>query len=75
MAVFICDFGVEDEFLGIIIQCFPCVLEFTAVDPLSVNEFPDLCDELSGQLESHFLDSYVSEIHLFCRCEGFGDET
>ena len=53
--MFIDHFGVENQFLGVIIQRFSCVLEFTAVDPLDVNEFRDLCDELAGPIESRFL--------------------
>ena len=46
--MFVCDFGVEDQFLGVIVQCFSCVLEFTAGEPLSVYDFPYLCDDLAG---------------------------
>ena len=46
--VFVCDFGVEDQFLGVIIQRFSHMLDFTVVEPLSVYEFPDLCDELAS---------------------------
>ena len=52
---FTCDFGVNDQFLGVIIHCFYCVIEFTAVEPFSINEFTDLCDELAGSFESCFL--------------------
>ena len=45
------------------------------VDPLSVDKFPYLCDELAAPFESRFFASYVSEIRLLCTCEGFGDET
>ena len=55
MAMFICDIGFEDQFLGVIIQRFSCVLEFTKVEPLAVNEFPYLCGELAGPFKSHFL--------------------
>ena len=48
--MFICDFGVKDNFLSVITQRFSCVIDFTAVDPLAVNEFPDLCDELAGPI-------------------------
>ena len=47
------------------------MLEFTAVGPLVVNEFSDLCDELAGPFDSRFFASYVSEIRLLCMCEGF----
>ena len=50
----ICDFGVKYQFLGVIIQHLSCMLEFTAVDPLAINEFLDLCAELDGPFESHF---------------------
>ena len=46
--MFFCYFGVEGQFLGVIVQRLSCVLEFTAVDPLSVYEFPDFCDEFTG---------------------------
>ena len=74
-AVFICDFGIEDQFLGVIIQRFSLVLQFTAVNPLALNEFTDLCDELAVPLESCFIDSYVSEISVLCTCNGFRNET
>ena len=73
--MFIYDFGFDYQFLGVIIQSFYCVLGFTAVEPLAINEFPDLCDDLDGPFVSHFFASYVSEIHLLCTCEGFGDVT
>ena len=73
--VFIYHFGLENQFLGVIIQRFSCVLEFTAVDPLDVNEFRDLCDELAGPIESRFFAYYVSEIRLLCTCEGFRNDT
>ena len=69
--MFICDFGIEDQFLGVIIQRFSCVLEFTTVEPLAVNECLDLCDELAGPFESPFFASYLSEILLLCTCKGF----
>ena len=53
--MFICDFYVKDQFLGVIIQRFSCVLEFTAVDTLSVNEFIYLWDEFACPFESRFL--------------------
>ena len=73
--LFIYDLGVEDQLLGVIIQRFSCVLEFTAVETVDVNEFPDFCDELSGPFECRFFASYVSEIRLLCICEGFWNET
>ena len=45
--MFVCDIGVEDQFLGIIGHRFSCVLEFIDVEPLSMGESPDLCDELT----------------------------
>ena len=60
----VCDFGVKYQFLGVIVQQLSCVLEFTAVEPMSVDEFPDFCDELAGPFESHFFAFYVSEIRL-----------
>ena len=53
-AMLICDFGVKYQFLVVIIQHLSCMLEFTAVDPLAINEFLDLCAELDGPFESHF---------------------
>ena len=58
--MFIFDLGVEDQFPGVIIQRFSCVVEFTAVEPLAVNEFPDLCDELACPFGSRFFASCVS---------------
>ena len=69
--MFIFDFGAKDKFLGIVVQHFSCVFEFTAVEPLAVNEFTDFCDELAGPFESHTFDSYMCEIRLLCACEGF----
>ena len=51
----ICDFGVKDRFVGVIIQRFSLLLEFTVVETLAVNEFLDSCDELVGPFESDFL--------------------
>ena len=59
-AVFICDISVKYQFFGVIIQSFSCVIEFTAVETLAINEFSDLCDELAGQFESRFFAFYVS---------------
>ena len=53
--VFVCDFGVKGNFIEVIFQRLSHVLEFTAVDPLSVVDFTDLCYELTGPYESHFL--------------------
>ena len=64
--MFVCDFGVKDQFFGVIIQRFSCVLEFTAVETLALKEFPYLCDELADQFESRIFASYVSKIHLLC---------
>ena len=74
-AVFIFDLGVEDQFPGVIIQRFSCVVEFTVVYPLAVNEFPDLCDELAGSFESRSFASYMCEIFVLCTYEGFRNET
>ena len=73
--VFICNFRVKDQFLGVIMQHFSCVLEFTAVNPLAINEFPDFCDKSVGPFESPFFASCVSEIRLLCTYEGFRNET
>ena len=64
--VFVYDFGVDDQFLGVITHRLSCVLKFTAVEPLAVYEFTDLCDELAGPFESRFFASYVSEIRFLC---------
>ena len=42
--VFVCDFVVDDQFLGVIAQRFPRMLEFDVVELLSVDEFIDFCD-------------------------------
>ena len=73
--MFICDFGVDDKFLGIALHCFSCMFEFTVVYPLAVNEFPDLCDELAGSFESRSFASYMCEIFVLCTYEGFTNET
>ena len=75
LLIFVYDFGVKDQFIGVIIQLFSRVLEFVAVDPLAVDEFPYLCDELSGPFESRFFASDVSEIRLLCTYEGCRNET
>ena len=62
-AVFVCDFGAEDQFLGVIVQSFYCVLDFTVVDLLAVNEFPDLCGDLDGLFESRFC--FLCELNKF----------
>ena len=46
--MFICDLGIKDQFLVAIVQYFSRMLEFTAVEPFSVDGSPDLCDELTG---------------------------
>ena len=51
------------------------MLEFTAVQPLSVDEFSDLCDDFSGLFCYHFFASGVSEIHLLCMCNGCRNKT
>ena len=44
----LCDFGVDNKFLGVIVQRFSRVLAFNAVKPLYVDKFTDLRDELNG---------------------------
>ena len=73
--MFVCDFGVNNRLLGVIVECFSPVLEFTTVYPLSVYEFPDLCDKLAGPFDSCFCASDVSEIRLLCVCKGCRNET
>ena len=46
--VSVCYLGFDFQLLGVVAQQFSCVIEFTDVEPLSVDEFPDLCDELAG---------------------------
>ena len=46
--MFVFDISVKDKFLGVTVQCLSHMLEFTAVEPLSVDEYPYLCDELTG---------------------------
>ena len=53
--VFVCDFGVNYQFLRVVVQRFYRVLEFTGMEPLAVYEFPDLSDELADPYESLFL--------------------
>ena len=62
-AVFFYDFSAKDQFLGVIFQLFYCVLEFTVFDPLDVNEFPDLCDDLDGLFESRYC--FLCELNTF----------
>ena len=42
------------------------MFEFTVVDPLAVNDFLYLCDELTGLFESCCFASYMREINLLC---------
>ena len=49
--MFINDFFIEDKLISIIVQHFSCVFMFTMVEPLAVNEFTDLCDELASPFE------------------------
>ena len=69
--MFIYDLSVKDQFLGVIIQKLSYMIEFTAVETFSINEFPYLCDELAGPFEYRFFASCVSEIILLCTCKGF----
>ena len=73
--VFSCNFGVDDQFLGMIVQRLSRVLEFTAVNLFSADKFPDLYDELAGPFEPRFFAFCVSEIRLMCTCEGCRNET
>ena len=73
--MFICDFGVEDKFLGIIAQRFSRVFEFTAMDPLAITKFPDLFDELACPFDPSSFDSYMCEIHFLRMCKKFINET
>ena len=72
--MFVYNFVVKDQFLGVIVQCFSRMLGFTAIEPLSVDESPYLCDELTGPLFP-FFSSDVIEIRLLCTCEGCGNYT
>ena len=63
-----------DYFRCVIVQRLSHVLEFSAMEPLYISEFPDLYDELAGQLESCLFVFDVSEIHLLCKCEGCRNE-
>ena len=73
--LFFCDLDIKDQFLGVIAQHFYCMIYFTAVEPLAVDKFPYLCDELAGPFESRFFASYVNEIRLSCTCEGCGNKS
>ena len=73
--MYICDFGNGYQLLGVIFQHSSRILEFTTVEPLDVDEFPDFWDKLAGPFESHFFYSYVIEIRLLCTCEGCRNET
>ena len=53
--MFVCDLGADDQFLGVIVQCFSRLLEFDRVETLSADEYPYLCDELTGPFYSRFL--------------------
>ena len=57
-----------------IVEHLPHVIKFTAVEPLSVDEFPDLGDDLTGPFKSRF-SSDVSEKSLVCTCEGCRNDT
>ena len=46
--MFVYDIGVKDKFLGVIVRCFYRMFEFTVVEPLSLDESPDLCVEFTG---------------------------
>ena len=53
--MFVCDFIVKYQFLSFIVQHLLGMLEFTTVEKLDIDEFPDLCHELAGPFESRFL--------------------
>ena len=60
-------FGIEYQFLGVIIQPLSCVFEFTAVESLAIDEFTDLCDELAGPFESRFfLPMWIKYVCCVC---------
>ena len=67
--MFVCDFSVEDQLLGVIFQCFSRVLEFTEVYLLAVYEFTFLCNELDCPFESLLFASYRSKLSLLCTCK------
>ena len=73
--MFVCDFVIKYQFLGLIVQRFSHVLDFTTATLFSVDEFPDLCNELNGTFRSHFFALGVSEIRLLCTCEGCSNDT
>ena len=72
--MFIYDFGVEDQFLSVIIQHSYRVFNFTAVEPLDVDNFPDLCDESARTFEYRFFASDVSEISFFAYVRGMKEK-
>ena len=45
------------------------------MEPLSLYESPELWDELTGPIKSLFFTSEMIEIHLFCTCDGCGNDT
>ena len=51
------------------------MFEFTAVEPLAANWFPDLCGELDGPFESYYSAIYMYEILLLYTCEVFRNKT
>ena len=73
--MFVCDIDVKNQFLGVILQCFYGIIEFTAVKPLFVDEYPYLCDELTVSFYSHFFASNMSEILLLCMFKGCGNDS
>ena len=42
--MFVCDISVNDQLLGVIVQGLSHIIDFTAVESLSVDDSPDLCD-------------------------------
>ena len=44
------------------------------VEPMALNESPDLCDELAGPFGLRSFASYMCEIILLCTCKGFRNE-
>ena len=61
------DYGIEDQFLSIIVQSFSYMFDFTGMDTLTVNYLPYLCNMLPGPFESRFSTSGMCEI-FFCVC-------
>ena len=53
--MFVCNIGVKDKLLGVIIQCVYHMLDFIAMNPFYVDDSPDLYDELTGSFKSRFL--------------------